>query len=118
MLPPASPIAGHTNNHGASTRTSERKHPTITKNRVRTTRLPRGDLFQSVSDQLTQQVNNMTKTVQQLVAKLQKYPDNTEVTIQDGSDVEFFIVAFEQRSNELAIVISDEEPEDNQDDEG
>ncbi|MDQ3018842.1 MAG: hypothetical protein M3Q64_03160 [bacterium] len=55
----------------------------------------------------------MTTKVQELIANLKHYPDNTVVTIKDVDDAEFAIVDFFSENNSVTIVIGEkEEPEE------
>jgi hypothetical protein len=49
----------------------------------------------------------MTTTVQELLAHLKHYPDNTVVTIMDVDDLEFAIVDFRSENNTVTIVIGE-----------
>ncbi|MEH1786373.1 MAG: hypothetical protein V7L23_12500 [Nostoc sp.] len=58
----------------------------------------------------------MTTTIQELVAHLKHYPDNTVVTIKDVDDGEFVIVDYQSVNNTLEIIIGSKV--DNEGDEG
>ncbi|MEH2263829.1 hypothetical protein [Nostoc sp.] len=55
----------------------------------------------------------MTTTVQELIANLKHYPDNTVVVVRDVDDVEFAIVDYQSVINTVEIVIGEKvEPEE------
>ncbi len=60
----------------------------------------------------------MTITVQGLIEKLQSFPGDAEIAIEDSADdQEFSIVNFALGDNKLTIVIRSEEEEDEEDEE-
>ncbi|MHC5862043.1 hypothetical protein [Nostoc sp.] len=62
---------------------------------------------------ITQEITNMAITVQELVQKLNEFPADAEIAIENlDDDQEFFIVSFNPGDNRLTIVITDEEEEE------
>ncbi|MEH1862059.1 MAG: hypothetical protein V7L21_29565 [Nostoc sp.] len=63
--------------------------------------------------QFTQDLTNMTITVQGLIEKLQGYPGDAELAIEaSADDQEFSIINFVPSDNKLTIVIRSEEEEE------
>lgn len=55
----------------------------------------------------------MKITVQELIQKLHEFPADAAIAIEDlDDDQEFFVVSFELGDGRLAIVITDEEEEE------
>lgn len=55
----------------------------------------------------------MTITVQKLIEKLQGFPADSEIAIEDlVSDQEFFLISLSSGDNRVTIVISDEPEEE------
>ncbi|WP_196517612.1 hypothetical protein [Nostoc sp. WHI] len=55
----------------------------------------------------------MQVTVKELIEKLQEFPQEAEIAIEElENDQEFYIISFHAGDNRVTIVISDEEEEE------